>query len=88
MFGLIAVWIDTGTDLRYNSLTLTHEEFQMFDWFCNMFTNDDLRELLSLAHEERYGDPLFLADAGRCTLAARLEEVGVSRRLFNEFTRQ
>lgn len=45
------------------------------DWFHNTFSNNDLREILSDVHEEVFGHPLWLKDAGRCTLARKLEEV-------------
>lgn len=45
------------------------------DWFCNTMSNNDLRNMLNDLHEEVFGSPLWLADAGRCTLASRLEEL-------------
>jgi hypothetical protein len=47
----------------------------MQDWFYSKYSNDELRAILYDATEEVYGSPEWLANAGRCTLAGRLEEV-------------
>lgn len=47
----------------------------MQDWFHNTHSNEDLRHILCDAHEAVFGQQLWLADAGRCTLASKLEEV-------------
>lgn len=47
---------------------------EQIDWFYNTFSNHELAEILADAHEQVFGKPLWL-DAGRCTLARRLEEV-------------
>ena len=47
----------------------------MQDWFNSKYSNDELRAILYDATEEVYGNPEWLADAGRCTLVNRLEEV-------------